>query len=297
MDRKRALIALLVALCLLSFAAACGGGGDEDEDDDEGGAVAEEATGIKYTPTGNEATLTGAVAFNGTTPEPKPISMTADQVCASSNPNAVAEEVKVTDGKLQNVFVYVKDGKTADGKGFATLTFDPPSQPQVLDQKGCQYVPHVLGIQTRQKLTVLNSDPTAHNVNLQGKSNPGFNQSQPPGAGPIEKVFDRAEVLIPVKCNQHPWMKSYVGVLRHPFYAVTGADGRFEIKGLPPGTYTVVAWHEKFPEQTQTVTVAAKESKTQDFAFAGATALNETRGGSLTLMPAIEFPMLGAGGH
>ena len=293
MDRKRALIALLVALCLLSFAVACGGSDADEEDDEEAGAVAEETTGQKYTPSGNEGTLAGSVNFTGTPPEPKPISMTADQVCASSNPNAVAEEVKVSDGKLQNVFVYVKDGKTSDGKNFANLAFDAPGQPQVLDQKGCQYVPHVLGIQTKQKLTVLNSDPTAHNVNVQGKSNPSFNQSQPPGAAPIEKVFDRPEVLVPVKCNQHPWMKSYIGVMRHPFYAVSGPDGRFEIKGLPAGTYTVVAWHERFPEQSQSVTVGAKETKTQDFSFAGAAALNEPQGGSLELMPAIEFPMLG----
>jgi hypothetical protein len=293
LKRARVLVALLVALCLLTFACS-GSDDDEDEDDDSGGTVAE-STGVPYKSSGNEGTLSGTIAFTGTAPESKSISMDQDPVCAQTNPNAVAEDVAVTDGKLRNVFVYVKDGKTADGKDIKSFAFDPPGQAAHLDQKGCQYVPHVMGVQAKQKLSVTNSDQTTHNVNVQAKSNTAFNQSQTQGAAPIEKVFNRAEVLIPVKCNQHPWMKSYVGVLGHPFFAVSGADGKFEIKGLPPGTYTVVAWHEKLKEQQQSVTIAAKDAKTQDFTFAGASATNTLEGGSLELMPALELPMIG--GH
>jgi plastocyanin len=293
--RARSWVALLVALCLLTFAAACGGDDDDEDIAEDDAAESTETAGVKYTTTGNEGTLTGTVNFTGDAPAPKPISMDQDPVCGQTNPNATSEEVVVKDGKLQNVFVYVKDGKTADGKNFTTLAFDAPAQTQVLDQHGCQYVPHILGVQTGQKLDVKNSDQTAHNVNLQAKSNPAFNQSQAPGAATIQKTFSRAEVLIPVKCNQHPWMKSYIGVMKHPFYAVSGADGKFEIKGLPPGTYNVVAWHERLKEQTQSVTVAAKESKSQDFSFTAASARNTLEGGSLEVLPALELPMLG--GH
>jgi hypothetical protein len=290
--RARMLVALFVALCLLSLSFACSKS-DDDEDEGDEAADAQGPTGQKYTSKGDEGTLTGSIAYTGDAPQAKPISMDQDAVCAQTNPNAASEDIVVKDGKVQNVFVYVKDGKTADGKDIKTLAFDPPAQPAVLDQHGCHYVPHVLGIQTRQKLSVVNSDQTTHNINLQAKSNPSFNQSQTQGAAPIEKNFTRSEVLIPVKCNQHPWMKSYVGVMGHPFYAVSGPDGKFEIKNLPPGTYTVVAWHEKMKEQTQSVTIAAKESKTQDFTFSGATASNDLQGGSLQIMPALELPMLG----
>lgn len=298
LKRARLLPALLIALSLLLFAAACGS--DEEEDDmaaEENTAASAETAGVKFTPTGNEGSVTGTVSFNGSAPQPKPISMDQDPVCASSNPNAVAEDLVVHDGKLENVFVYVKDGKTADGKSLAGFSFDAPAQPAVLDQKGCHYVPHILGIQTKQKLTVLNSDQTAHNVNVQGNSNPKFNKSQPPAAAPIEQVFTRAETLIPVKCNQHPWMKSYIGVLNHPFFAVSDQTGKFEIKGLPAGTYTIVAWHERYSDKPQTasVTVGAKEAKTQDFTFAAATASNTLHSSTLEIMPAIELPMLG--GH
>ncbi|HEX8473791.1 MAG TPA: carboxypeptidase regulatory-like domain-containing protein [Pyrinomonadaceae bacterium] len=292
----RMLAALLLALSLMTFSAACGGGDDDEEDiAEEDAAGATETAGVKYAPTGNEGSVTGTIAFAGTAPAPKSISMDQDPVCSSSNPNALAEDLVVKDGKLQNVFVYVKDGKTADGKNITALAFDPPAQPAVLDQKGCHYVPHVLGIQTGQKLSVTNSDQTAHNVNVQANSNPKFNKSQPPAAAPIEQAFNRAETLIPVKCNQHPWMKSYIGVLKHPFFGVSGEDGKFEIKGLPPGTYTLVAWHERYGDKQQqaSVTIGQKETKTQDFSFAATTASNTLSGGTLQLMPALELPMLG----
>ena len=292
LNRARILLMMLAALCLLSLSVACGSSEDDDEEDEGDGPTATTAT--KYAPTGNEGAITGTVNFSGAAPEEKRIAMDQDPVCSSTNPNAVAEDLVVKDGKLHNVFIYVKDGKTTDGsRSISGLAFDAPAQPKLLDQKGCHYVPHVLGIQTGQKLTVTNSDPTAHNVNLQGQSNPKFNQSQPPSAPPIEKTFAQAETLIPVKCNQHPWMKSYIGVLKHPFFAVSGDGGTFEIKGLPPGTYTLEAWHEKYKPQTLQVTVGSKESKTADFTFAATSAANELDGGSLKILPALDLPMLG----
>jgi hypothetical protein len=201
----------------------------------------------------------------------------------------------VKDGKLANVFVYVKDGTAADGTKFAAYTFDTPSAPVTLDQKGCHYVPHVIGIQVNQKFRVTNSDPTQHNIHPNPKSNTQWNQTQPNGAAPIEKTFNRAEVLIPVKCDQHPWMKSYIGVLKHPFFAVTGDDGTFVIKGLPPGKYTVAAWHEKSggagDEKTMEVTVAANGTAKADFAFGEAPTASGKPG--LEMMPALDIPMIG----
>lgn len=292
LSSMRRLLVLLLSISLLSFALGCGKG-DDDEAEDEDNSSETATAGTPYKPSGNEGLIVGTVAFNGAAPASRPISMDADPACAASNPNAQAQDVVVHDGKLQNVFVYVKDGKTSDGKSITAFTFDPPAPAVVLDQKGCQYHPHVLGMMTTQSFEVTNSDQTTHNVHPSPKSNQEWNQSQPAGAPPIVQKFTRPETLVPVKCNQHPWMKSYVGVLRHPFFAVSGPDGHFEIKNLPPGTYTLVAWHEKFGEKSQPVTVGAKESKTQDFSFDEKTASDELRGGSLTVLPALELPVPG----
>ncbi|HVF54811.1 MAG TPA: carboxypeptidase regulatory-like domain-containing protein [Pyrinomonadaceae bacterium] len=294
-ERARFLVALFTVLCLLAFSPACGR--DEDEEDaDDAGAGAAEVSLTPYKTTGNEGSVTGTVTFTGAAPAPKAISMDQDPVCSSTNPNAVAEDMVVNGDKLQNVFIYIKDGKTsgADAKSITSLSFAPPAEPKVLDQHGCHYVPHVVGVQTNQVLRVTNSDATPHNINAQAAKNERFNQGQGPGAPALEKKFQRAEILIPVKCQQHPWMRSWVGVVSHPFFAVSDQAGKFEIKGLPPGTYTLVAWHEKFKqEQTQSITVGAKEGKEANFTFAAEAMAAELNTGSLQLMPAIEFPMLG----
>jgi hypothetical protein len=286
----RRFLVLLISLSLLSLSVACGSSDDEADDEDNSNGT-QTAAGVPYKVTGNEGSITGTVAFTGATPAIKPISMDADPVCASTNPNARAEDAVVNDGKLQNVFVYVKDGKTADGKSITGYTFDPPAPDATLDQHGCQYHPHVMGMMTTMNFKVTNSDQTTHNVHPSPKSNTEWNQSQSSSAPPIIKQFSRPEI-IPVKCNQHPWMKAYVAVQRNPFFGVSGADGKFEIKGLPPGTYTIVAWHEKFGEKTQTVTIAAKESKTQDFSYDGAGATASAGGSSLPLAEAIDLPMI-----
>jgi plastocyanin len=285
------LLALMLAVAMLSFMLACGGSDDDDEVAEEDGAATETA-GTPYKATGNEGSITGSVNFTGEAPAPKPISMDADAACAQNNANPQTEDVVVKDGKLANVLVYIKDGKTTTGsKSITSFAFEVPATEVVLDQKGCRYLPHVLGIMAGQKLKVTNSDPTAHNVHPSPKSNKEWNQSQPAGAQPIIQTFSRAEVVVPVKCNQHPWMKANIGVLKHPLFAVSGENGAFEIKGVPPGTYTVATWHEKYGEKTQSVTVGANETKTQDFAFDASAGKTATRG-SLEVLPAIEFPII-----
>lgn len=285
-------LCLVAVVSLLALSVACSRGDDEPIDDGDDPTASGGPKGTPYQASGNEGSVTGKVAFTGTPPTPAPIDMNADAACAQKNPNAVAETAIVKDGKLANVFIYIKDGTTADNKKISSFAFNVPAEPVKLDQNGCHYTPHVLGIQADQKFVVTNSDPTSHNVNVQGKSNPPWNMVQSPNGQPIEQKFPRAEVLIPLKCNQHPWMKAYVGVLNHPFYSVSGEDGSFTIKNLPPGKYTLVAWHERYGEKTMEVNLAAKGTATADFAFDGSTASDTPRSNTLEVMPAIEFPML-----
>lgn len=290
-ERVRRSLALLLSVALLSLAfAACSSDDDEAEGDDTN---AEQTASQAYTPSGNEGQITGTIALTGTAPAPKPISMDADAACAQNNPNPHTEDVVAKDGKLANVFIYIKDGKTADGKTITNLTWPAAGTETTLDQKGCHYVPHVLGVVARQNLKITNSDPTAHNVHpLPTKGNQEWNQSQPAGAQPLVKSFPRPEVMIPVKCNQHPWMKAWIGVRPNPLFAVSMEDGKFTITGVPQGTYTVAALHEKFGEKTMSVTVGAKEIKTQDFSFdAAATASAQPFGGAIRIEPALELPM------
>ena len=203
------------------------------------------------------ATVTGTVKFDGTAPKPAKIDMSQDPACKGNN---TAETVVADGGKLANVFVYVKDG-------LGNRNFQAPTNPATIDQKGCQYHPHVLGVMTGQPVEVRNDDPTTHNIHPTPKDNREWNESQPPQAAPINKSFAREEIMLPVKCNQHPWMKMYVNVVKSPFFAVTDKDGKYEIKGLPPGDYTLAFVHEKLGEQDQKVTLAPKDSKTVDTSF------------------------------
>ena len=292
MKQTKVWLTLTIALSLLALAAACSTKGPENPTPEPSapGATA-------WTPKGNEGTITGVISFNGAAPAAKKIDTSSDAACAQKSPNLSTEDNVVTDGKLANVFVYVREGALTDGnKKIGELTFATPTTAVVLDQDGCHYRPHVLGAMVNQDIEIKNSDPTTHNVNFTPKSNPGWNQSQPANAPALKHKLARSEQLVPVKCNQHPWMKSYIGVMKHPFFAVSAENGSFTITGVPPGKYTVVAWHEggaTGTEMTMEVTVPASGSAKADFAFGGAaTASVPSR---LPMMPALEFPMIG--GH
>ena len=210
------------------------------------------------------AAVTGRVRFTGAKPTNPRIDMSEEAACkAKYTTPPTAETVIVNpNGTLANVFVYVKAGLPAGA------TYPAPATPVVIDQNGCRYHPHVLGIMVGQNLEIQNSDPLLHNIKARPVKNRPFNVSQPSAGMKTMRTFTAAEVMVPLECNVHGWMNAFLGVLSHPFYAVSGADGSFSIKGLPPGTYTIEAWHEKYGTQTATVTVAGAAPKTQDFTFA-----------------------------
>ena len=279
-------LVLSIALSLLVIGSSCGG------NKTEGPGPNTNATASAEKWTGATGSISGVISFEGTPPAPKKIDTAADPVCGQKNPNLMTDDTVVKDGKLANVFIYVKDGTVEGGKKFADYTWDTPTAPLKLDQNGCHYVPHVMGVMVNQKIQITNSDATQHNIHWSPKNNPEWNQSQPNGAPPIEKTFGRSEILVPVKCNQHPWMRSYIGVLKHPLYSVSTADGSYQITGVPPGKYTVVAWREGgAAEKTMEVTVSASAPGKADFSFGGAA--TSSTSSSLQMMPAIEFPMLG----
>ncbi len=206
------------------------------------------------------ASIAGTVKFSGSAPQPQPVQMNADPVCQQQHSTPVtSEEVVVNNGMLKNVFVYVKSGLQG--------SFPAPTAPVALNQTGCWYEPHVFGIQISQPLDIVNNDSTLHNVNAKPTSNQPFNVAQPVKGMKTTKKFTKPEVMVNFKCNVHPWMHAFAGVVDHPFFAVSGQDGSFAIKNLPAGTYMIEAWHEKYGTQNQTVTVADGETKTVDLMF------------------------------
>jgi plastocyanin len=203
--------------------------------------------------------LTGSVTLEGTPPAAETINRRSDSYCEGLG-TATTQVFVVSNGGLQNVFVYIKDG-------LGSLKFPVPTTPVVLDQQGCTYLPRVFGIQAGQPLEIRNSDETLHNIHALPMNNREFNRGQALKGMKHTHVFTTAEVMVPFNCDVHKWMNAWVGVLDHPFHAVSGPGGAFEIRGVPPGTYIVEAWHEKLGTQTQTVTIGAKEAKNLSFAF------------------------------
>jgi plastocyanin len=250
--------AALLSLCLLALWLLAGCSKKEAANEEQPAAT-ESASAPAPTPIdpATVASVSGSVKFEGTAPKTIKIDMSQDAACKGNN---TVETLVVDNGNLANVFVYVKDG-------LGNRTFEVPKTSAIIDQDGCRYHPHVLGVMTGQNVEIQNTDPTTHNIHPTPQVNREWNESQPPKAAPIEKTFAREEILLPVKCNQHPWMKMYVNVVKSPFFAVTGPDGKYEIKGLPPGDYTLAFVHEKLPEQDVKVTLAAKDSKTVDATF------------------------------
>lgn len=228
-------------------------------------------TSSPATPTANAqidsataGTVSGTIHFSDNAPTPIVIDMAQDPACseASKTPNT-AEQYVVHDGRLANVFVYVKDG-------LGNRIYMPTKTPVVLDQKGCRYIPHVIGTMIGQPVEFRNSDRTMHNINIVppgSEGNAGIDISQPPLAGTEQHIFRTAGLMIPVRCNNHPWMEAFLNVVNKPFFAVSDANGKYEIQGLPPGTYTLVAVQEKLGTQTQTITVQSHKASTANFVF------------------------------
>ncbi len=221
-------------------------------------------SGALFNPSIGTATLAGKVKFEGTPPVMPVIKMDADPVCVSLHKEPVhSEEIVVSNGRLANVFVYVKEG-------LEKYTFAPPSTPAELNQQGCVYKPHVGGLMVGQDFKIVNSDPTLHNVHCQAEKNSQFNLGEPIQGMETTRRFTHPEVMVHFKCDVHKWMSAYFGVLPHPYYSVTGEDGTFTLRNLPPGDYVIEAWQEKLGTQTQKLTIGDKETKEIEFTFRAA---------------------------
>jgi len=250
----------LAVLALIGLSCAACGGAKEEAPPPAPAAT----TAAPSAPAGGAAaggaSVAGKISFEGTPPAPEKIKTSADPKCQALHPTGLERQtVDTSGGGLKDVFVYVKSGLSG--------SYPAPTEPVLLDQHGCMYSPHIVAVQAGQPLKIRNSDDTLHNIHPRPAVNQEFNIGQPRQGMESTKSFDKPEVMIPVGCDVHPWMRAYIGVLNHPFYAVTKADGTYEIKGLPPGEYEVEAWHEKLKNQTQKITVKDGEKTKADFAY------------------------------
>ncbi|PYR32973.1 MAG: hypothetical protein DMF92_00415 [Acidobacteria bacterium] len=243
------------ALALAATVAACGGKQETSS------TSAEPPPGATKVDAATAGEVSGTVALDGAAPMNEPIKMNADPVCVTKNTTPQFQETyQVADGKLANVFVYIKDG-------LGNYIYDTPTEPATIDQMNCRYHPHVFGMRVNQPLQIINSDPTLHNIHALPKSNKEFNNGQPIQGMKMTHTWETKEVMVPFKCDVHGWMNAYVGVLDHPYFSVTSKDGKFDLKTVPPGTYTIEAWHEKLGAMTQSVTLGPKETKEITFTF------------------------------
>lgn len=244
-----------MAFLPLLILAACGGGPQPKQ---EAQASLPEA----HVDPATAGTVTGKVLYKGDIPVMPVIDMSSNPQCERQHHTPQRAEVVVVNpnGTLKNVFVWIKDG-------LAPAHWTPPAEAARLDQNGCVYQPHVQGIMKDQRLEIVNSDPVNHNVHAESVTNAPWNESQPPRAEHKFKQFGAEEVLFPVTCSVHPWMRAYVGVSPHPFFGVTGDDGTFTLKGVPPGTYTIEAIHEKYGRKEGKVTVTPGGSAVLEFTY------------------------------
>lgn len=242
-----------ISICMFVLLSACGGGGQEST------KPAPQVTTLDMSTVG---TISGVVRYEGTPPEQSVAQLSGWAECASQHPqgNPPAGDVLVSDGKVQNTLVYIKDG--LGNRVFATGT-----EPVSLDQKGCIFFPRVVGVQVEQPLKLLNSDALAHNVHGFAQTAKAWNISLSVKGMTRTVKVDKPEAVIEVKCDIHPWMRAYVGAFAHPYFAVSGSDGAFTLRNLPPGEYTLEAWHERFGSRSQKVSLGAKETKAIEVKF------------------------------
>src|SRR3954464_3201409 len=241
--------------------AACGG--SQETSSTSATPSSSGAAGGQKVDTSKAGSIKGTAVLDGAAPENAVIKMNADPVCLREAKGEQRQETFLvgSDGKsLANVFVYIKDG-------LGPYSFDVPTEVATIDQKECRYHPHVFGMRVGQPLQIINSDPTLHNIHAVPKANQEFNHGQPIQGMKMNHTFTQKEVMVPFKCDVHGWMNAYVGVLDHPYFAVTDKDGKFELKDVPAGTYTIEAWHERGGAMTQSVTLGEKESKDANFTF------------------------------
>jgi plastocyanin len=249
-------------LLVLATTVGCPKQEEKTKDPDPTEKTAEPVAAKKTIDATTTATVTGAVTFSGTPPESTMLKVSSDAACTSVHPKEFsAEDVKVAGGKVENAFVWVKTG-------LADYTFTAPAGPVQVDQRGCMYNPRMIGVRTGQEIEFLNSDQTLHNIASKPSEQNGWNFVTPMGSSG-KRSFKKPEVPIKIGCDVHPWMRAYVGVVDHPFFAVTKADGSFKFAGLPAGTYTIGAWHERLGTIEQSLTVAAKEAKEIALALPG----------------------------
>jgi plastocyanin len=251
----------LVVLAVVGLScAACGGGAKEEAPPPAPAATAAASAAPAGGGAAGGASVAGKISFEGTPPAPEKIKTSADPKCQALHPTGLERQtIDTSGGGLKDVFVYVKSGLPG--------SYPAPSEPVLLDQHGCMYSPHIVTVQAGQPLKIRNSDDTLHNIHPRPAVNQEFNIGQPRQGMESTKTFDKPEVMIPVGCDVHPWMRAYIAVLNHPFFAVTKEDGTYEIKGLPPGEYEIEAWHEKLKNQTQKITVKDGEKAKADFAY------------------------------
>lgn len=209
----------------------------------------------------DRGSVVGRVRFEGLPPKLAHNVASTDPACPKAAAGVNEEFVTGSNGSLGNVVVYISEG-------LSSQTFDVPAEPAVMQQKGCQYEPHVMALRANQTLKVVNEDHTMHNIHPMPANNREWNKAEAAGAT-VEEKFAREEIGIPVKCNVHPWMRGYLAVFKHPYFAVTGKDGSFDLSNLPPGDYTVQAWHEKLGTVSQKITVAAGQAKNIELDFKG----------------------------